>query len=302
MKYVLILLLFISCLENHASAQAVVGGLGAPLTRDQARQPSENRSGTGATQGRGGRPLGLESLPLAELPRGVRESSAGTFVVTSSRPLEVAAQLLTRKLGVPVAFEEAAWLSPRDSALVTQSSTVMVTIPPIVQNKSNVIQAALDSYRMNRNPGEFKLVRFGDDGLSIVADVAEDERGTVVKQINPLDLRISFSEEDRTISDTITLIYSAINKASAPRRISIVTVGQMPSSFRTERVRLGASDEVAREVLIKALRSSRQANRQIWSLRFDPLTKIYGMWFQPAEEEVTVPGHGTVLRYISWPQ
>ena len=282
MRYVvLILLIVIAGLENQASAQAVAGGLGAPMSRDQGGQPS---------------------LPLASLPRGVRESQPGTFIVTSSRPLEVAAQLLTRKLGVPVAFEEAAWLSPRDLALVRQDSTVSVTIPPNVQNKANVIQAVLDSHRTNRNPGEFKLVRFGGDGLGIVADFAEDEKSTVVRQVNPLDLRISFSEEDRTINDTITLIYSEIKKVSGPRRISIVTVGQMPTSFYVERVRVGASDEVAREVLVKVLRSSRQASRQIWSLRFDPPTKNYGMWFQPAEEEVAVAGRGTVLKHISWPK
>jgi hypothetical protein len=67
-------------------------------------------------------------------------------------------------------------------------------------------------------------------------------------------------------------------------------------------VRLGANNEVARDVLVKALRLNRPNRRETWSLRFDPPTKIYGMLFRTAEQEVVLPGRGLVLQPMKWLQ
>jgi hypothetical protein len=209
--------------------------------------------------------------------------------------MEVAADLLSRKLGVPISSEEPAWLSSRDvirggdypgnppalNTLIPRGGTITLSIPSSrPADITAVIQAAIDSHRENRNPGEFKLIRLANDAYSIVADYAEDEKGTVVKQSNPLDQRISFPEMDRSIAETLALIYrsavEASNKSSSSRKITIVDLAGPTYSFTTRQIRLGAHDEVSRDILLKTLREA-GFDRTYWSLRFDPQSKIYGI-------------------------
>ena len=66
-----------------------------------------------------------------------------------------------------------------------------------------LMQAVLDTHRLRRNPGEFKTVVF-DGGLSIVPERFDDANGRVINHLAPLDARVSFPEEERTISETLS--------------------------------------------------------------------------------------------------
>jgi hypothetical protein len=290
MRFLSLLLLWFACsLQGFAQT----GGFGSPISRDQQNQANG--------QVRGGRPGTFETRPLASLPRGVREVQPGVFMVTGTRPLEIASQLLMRKLGVPISFEEATWSSPKDVSLASHERNVTVSIPTPVSSKNSVIQAALDSHRLNSNPGEFKVIRFGDDNFGIVADFAEDQKGTMIQQVNPLDFRISFPEADRTVAETLNLIYRGIDTITKMRGFAFIPVGPRVESFNRVNVRVGANNEIARDVLARTLRHQ-GLPRIVWSVRFDPGAKTYGVWFQPAQEEVLVPGHGVVLRSLPWPK
>jgi hypothetical protein len=278
------------------------GGLGGPLP--------ENRNA------RGGAPPALKP---ATLPDHVSQLTDRTFRITDGRPLEVAAELLSRKLGVTISFEEAAWISTRDTVraadipgnegvtsinhprgpLVPRTSTVTITVPPTGPEKralgpSRIVQTTLDYHSSSKNPGDYRLVQVSESEYSIVVDQVENEAGNKVKQLSPLDIRISFPERVRTLQETLDLIYQSAGSAAH------VKLGAFFEYRSAASIRLGANNEVARNVLANALRMPGR-NRMSWSLRYDPEMKIHLIYFRPVEAEEAVPGEGARLRPLVWP-
>jgi hypothetical protein len=291
---------------SYSRAQGT--NLGAPLP------PPRNSTGP-----RGGVNPSAALRP-ATLPRGVSEAGEGVFVITSGRPLELAAQLLSRKLGVAVSFEEAAWMSSRDvvraadipgnegvtsdnhprGPLVPRMSMFTMIVPTTRAAKeatgpARIIENALYSHSTAKNPGEYRLVRLSESEYSIVADQVEDESGRKVRQLSPLDVRISFPEKDRSPEETLNLIYQSV-RAAANINLAVLTDDRSSTN-----IRLGANNEVAREVLAKALR--RPGSRRLsWSVRYDPEGKGYLIYFLPVEVEESVPGAGVRLLPLAWPK
>ena len=309
-----VICLTIGCLQIVLFGQAGGGGLGPPANSRQTASPPRGNQGQLPSRGRGGSSVN-DLRPAASPPRGAREIQPNVFMIDDTRPLEVASQLLSQKLGVPISYEEAAWLSEKDivrasdlpsnvgitspnqTTRVPKGGTISITVSPA--SRANIVataQNAIDTHRRNKNPGEFKIVRFGDEEYSIVADFAEDARGTIVRQNNPLDQRISFPEADRTLTETLELIYRSAGTAA---HSTIVRVAPSPSKS-LDRVILGARNEVARDVLARALRRPGQVKR-MWSLRYDPQYKLYGIWFQTLRTETTTSGR-TVLAPVYWPK
>jgi len=262
-------------------------------------------------------------LPVASLPKGALQVQEGQFIVTDSRPLEVVAQLLSMKLGVPIAYEDAAWASDRDvmraadarggqgvtslnnprGPVGPRGGSVDVNIP---MSKSvnpsetalNVIQAALNSHRGHKNPGDFKLVRFGEGEFSIVAERAENAAGVLVNQLSPLDVRISFPEAERTLSETVEVIFQSVRNSGG---IPITEFASQFQGFKKPRLRFGASNEIARDVLEKAFRRP-GGSKYSWSLRYDPQIKSYLFFLVGIQVEVPIPGGSAGLRPLSWPK
>ncbi|PYS46224.1 MAG: hypothetical protein DMG13_30470 [Acidobacteria bacterium] len=75
---------------------------------------------------------------------------------------------------------------------------------------SDIIDAAIGSHRVYGNPGEFKLLHFGAHEFSIVPFRVRDGTGRMVEQRSPLDVRIRFSEEERSLEETVDLIRQAV--------------------------------------------------------------------------------------------
>ena len=127
------------------------------------------------------------TLPLV-VPTGVRQVGDNSYSITAARPLAVAAKLLSQKLGVPISYEDAAWVSDSDVQNAKVSDSVLRSAGPnykvpLVPRESTFdfgiagalsgnigfsIQAVIDSYHRFRNPGEFELRRFGEGEFSIV--------------------------------------------------------------------------------------------------------------------------------------
>jgi hypothetical protein len=244
----------------------------------------------------------------------------GVFIITNGRALELAAQLLSRKLGVTVSFEEAVWMSSRDvvraadipgneavtsdnhprGPLVPRNSTLTMTVPTTKAAKeavgpSRIIQTVLDSHSSSRNPGDYRLVQLSETEYSLVVDQVEDESGRRVKQVSPLDVRISFPEKDRTLQETLDLIYLSVSTAAG------VKLGGLSDARSQTRFQLGAKNEIAREVLAKALRTP-GGTRMSWSLRYDPENKFHLIYFRPVEAEEFFPGLGLRLLPLAWPK
>jgi hypothetical protein len=304
-RLILLCLVWITATSDFAFAQA--GGFSAPIpptTRD-----ANDRSARSAPP-----------FKQANLPDDVSQVADGVFLITNGRPLEVAAEVLSRKLGVAVSFEEAAWMSNRDlvraadipgnegvtsqnhprGPLVPRRSMLTMFVPTTKAAKeatgpTRIIQNALDSHSTAKNPGEYRLIRLSESEYSIVVDQVEDESGRKVKQLSPLDVRISFPEKDRSPQETLNLIYQSVRAAANVKLMVLV------EDHSTTRVRLGANNEVAREVLAKALRRP-GSDKKSWSLRYDPENKMYLIYFLRVEVEESVPGRGATLRPLLWPK
>jgi hypothetical protein len=128
-----------------------------------------------------------------------------------------------------------------------------------------------------------------------VVDQVEEESGRKVKQVPPFDVRISFPTKDRTLQETLDLIYLSVSTAAR------VKLGGLSDVRSPTRVQLGADNEIAREVLAKALRRP-GGTRMSWSVRYDPENKIHLIYFLPVEAEESFPGLGIRLLPLVWPK
>ena len=304
-RHVTLSILISLWINPNVRAQTV--GLGAP--------PSSRTDG--ALQGvRGGVPGGQVAPmdPRAILPAGVRETAPGVFNIIDPRPLEKAMHLLSRKLGIPISYEEPAWVGKGDvipaaeypgnekmaypGPLIPRGGNFDVVIPRgVISDPTGIIQAAVESHRRFHNPGEFKVITFGEGEFAVVPDRAEDKNGKMEQQVSPFDSRISFPEEERTFSATFKTVFEAIRAAGQAH----ISMGFFPNDTLYPRFRLGARNEVARDVLARMLRKP-GGQKFSWWLRYDPQGKAYVFNLVSVQAETQIPGGGVGLQYVVWPK
>jgi hypothetical protein len=260
---------------------------------------------------------------------GVQMTEEGRYSVTDPRPLEIAAMLLQQKLGVPISYEETAWVYPGDLAnastlpgnekmrgtgpLVPRMTTLNLTIPTTSSVLAAVVpetlvQQAIDSHRAYGNPGDFKVVRFGDGELSVVIDKATTKEGRLVTQTAPLDTRISFPEAERSLLDTLNLISKNV---AAKGQVQLLLGPTVPPRYFVEKkIRVGAQDEPARNVLARTLRIPGNTKLS-WHVTSAPASTaalgntketLYFFVLLPVEVEILVPGRGVQLQAVTWPK
>jgi hypothetical protein len=318
-----LLLLGVSILSSYAfgkSQRALLAVQGNGAAETSAHRGIHGQRGLPPAQGQSGR--GGDASPTGVIPEinGVVARQDGAFDVTDPRPLERVADLLERKLGVPISYEDPVWTSSRDTMhaadwpgnrglaarypnwrgpLGPRGGTVTVVVPTTLDarqatNPAYVIQGALSSHETHGNHGQFTFVQFGENEFSIVPTKAEDKAGRLVDQVSPLDLKISFPEEERSLPATIDLISQAI-------RVRPVRFDSSPETYsRAPRVRVGAENETAREVLARALRIP---GRPKFSFRLNYMSdvQLYVIGLNPVRVEVATPG-GLQLQTLYWPR
>jgi hypothetical protein len=259
----------------------------------------------GATQNQGGSPFGTSptgaaagtqdhSLPYS-LPKNVRAIGNGQFNITSARPMAVAAQLLSQRVGVPISYEDAAWNAPSDVEpatlpaetlkkappnyrvpLVPRTTSFEFSLPSIdeirnVGNPEATIRSVIETYHRYGNPGRFKLLKFGDGEYSIVAESAGDKNGRMVAQQLPLDTVISFPAETRSINLIIEVICQAVSAAGGTQLSNASPADMYSVNTFTD---MGATNEKARDVLSRVLRlrKSSAAPKVDWQIYSNPGT------------------------------
>jgi hypothetical protein len=287
-----------------------------------AGSPDGGRGQRGVPPPRAESGRGRDSIPAVTIPEidGVVRRQDGVFEVTDPRPLQRAAELLERKLGVPISYEDPVWASSKDTVLasklpgnrellarypnwkgnlVRRGGTVSVVVPTRsaateVINPVYVIQGVISSYEAQGNSGQFTVVRFGENEFSIVSMKAEDKAGRLVDQVSPLDLKISFPEEERSLPATVDLIAHAIG-------VRPIRFDNSPESYsRAPRVRVGAQNETAREVLARAVRIPGGAKFS-FHLNYMPDVHVHVIGLNPVRVELPTP-NGVQLETLYWPR
>lgn len=259
-----------------------------------------------------------ELAPPVRAIGGVTTSGSGEYTIEDPRPLEQVAKLLERKLGTPIWYEDPPWAFSADlvqaadlpanrelaarnpdwrGPLVPRGGSMFLTLPKTLAdfrsaNPVKLLEAAILSHSQLRNSASFKVVQFGDNEFSIVGTGAASKGGQSVARASPLDRRISLPAADRTIADTLKLICDSTNV-----RLMVEFRG---GAEKSRHVQLGANNEVAREVLARAMRVP-GGMKISWVLNYMPDLGTYILGLRPTEAEVVTEA-GMQVQTLFWPK
>jgi hypothetical protein len=204
--------------------------------------------------------------------------------INGPRPLDEAVDQLESKLKKPISYEDVALIYSGDYArpldtvwgrkvderddrfranntIVLAGGALDIHIPADAAGKpsvpiSQVLWELIDQHKARGNPGQFRLISAGD-ALVIVPTAKGGVNGMLVPEYSPLDSDISFPVEKRSGGETLEAICKAVTTASGRR----VTLGMLPRNLSQQTtIELGADPEIARDVLMKALRGLRWAD------------------------------------------
>jgi len=205
----------------------------------------------------------------------------------SGRPLADAAQTLGQKYGYAISYED----PRRDCAcdLVDESGRSMKTgehlapyrriVPrswPLrvehrpgagaVELARDIVSAAQSAMPEN----QFRVLESGDRAY-IVPVGARDVEGRFARSPAPLDARISLPAEPRASWQLLNAICAAVSKAAGVEVTSSAMLWGIENSDGPPRYTVGANDEVARDVLRRALDTIfREGDQQaIWLMYYD---------------------------------
>src|SRR5690606_9370428 len=120
---------------------------------------------------------------------GVSAGADGVFRVDGvGKPLATAAELLRRKLGVPISYEDQRWATLEEIRVGTMDVVVPTSaLARDAARPAEVIRRTLDSHRRFQNAGTYTLVEFGESEYSIVPSFEVDVSGREAGYRAPLD-------------------------------------------------------------------------------------------------------------------
>ena len=256
-------------------------------------------------------------------------------------PMKELVERVSRSFGVPVSFEEPAWSWMNDVMLLVDTPALLAN--PAARRNTNpkmhtaalgsldvrvpidrrahsslelaatVLEKALTSHTERGNPGAFRLVNLGELGFSIVPARVRDQKGASVDAASPLDTRISFPREERSVAATLILIGNAVSAAAQQRvGVDVSAGGLRIPVYQDGKVTIGAQNEIARNVLAKTLREIDYPGggtpKYRWNLDYQPDSRAYTLtfWVVTQDRFLDYPGivHGAddmPRQVVSWP-
>lgn len=216
-----------------------------------------------------------------------------TLSVNDPRPVGAAMQMLERKYGVVITYEDPPYVHVTDiedqtipewklahpngpRALIPKGGSLEITYQtppgPVKPDEiRSVIQKLLDAHAKKNNPGRFRVLQEGEM-FHVIPIQARGSSGSLVTVNSILDMPISFPEQERPVMETLEIIANSVSKA---RGIKLIT-GTVPMNllFRTSS-RQGATNEKARDALISALKATN--TKLSWRILYDPGIKWYAL-------------------------
>ena len=200
-----------------------------------------------------------------------------TVHVEDHWPLSRAAELLESYYGVPTSLEDISVYEypgelreldnfpqlqqarPNMKRILYPPGVLDVSFPDSAAtatpaNVAAILVALLAQHVKNGNAGQFGLLETSES-LVIVPIARKNAVGAVVPDRSPLELRISFPEADRDISEAFEAFCQAVTNALGKKV-------RLWSNFGIWRqtVTIGANNEVARDVLLKIISALRSGD------------------------------------------
>ena len=233
------------------------------------------------------------SVVVTVAGRGMDEPKE-TLSVNDPRPVALAAEILEKKYGWIITYEdpqfayegdlvdvtETVWknyvpgqarrvLVPKGGELAFEYDIDAVTKRPA--NAAVVVQQLLDAYAIAGNPGVFRLEQNGQR-VHIIAVASKAKNGVLTPYQPVLDTLITVPPQKRTGAEFLTAFCDAISKVSG----TSVVLGSVPLNrlYRFE-TKSGAQDQKARDFLSNELDRMSTNVKWSWKLLFDPVSKTY---------------------------
>jgi hypothetical protein len=248
--------------------------------------------------------------------------------IRAKRPIEVLADQIQRRYGIPVNYEDIRTLAPGD--IVDETAAVAKASNPTAralgrreghieiqleeptadrvarrQQAERIVGAALLEHERTGNNGLFSVV--GDANfISIVPKSSRGRDGRMAEDRSPLDTLISLESQPATGLDCVHGLVRAIQENGAVR----VQIGLMPENYlRQISGNCSAKKEPARDVLERALYFPRidgvygaldrgQRIAFVWRLLYDIQDESYTLSIVPASQLVESRFGGHDLREI----
>jgi len=206
--------------------------------------------------------------PVAE------EKVVNISVFNNCRPLESAAIRLRKQHGLRVSYEDVrcAYAGDLEERAITNPSTGVthrnlvprkgrVDLSYAVSNETNKLVDPLGAleelcrvHEMNGNPGRFEVRTLGSM-FCIVPTMVRNEEGDWQQARPVLDTVVSFPEEERTALETVSLLLNEVEKiVQKDFPEDVVGMARIPfNRFSQTKLSIGASNECARDVLVRIL-------------------------------------------------
>jgi|HubBroStandDraft_6_1064221.scaffolds.fasta_scaffold93983_3 hypothetical protein len=206
--------------------------------------------------------------------------SAGMVHISanSPRPLEQILNALQVKYKWIVSYEDPQFTaqqdltaSPTDPHMQLPSGgSFAVDVSGAEPDQEKTLKAIVDSYNHSKNPGRFEVRKTTDGRFYVAGVAATDDKGKISAQPPVFDTPITIPAEERTITETLTLICKEISTRS---HVPVV-IGVSPRSLLEHAtVKIGGNAVSARDLMVQSLADVR--THPYWRLLYDPNTKGY---------------------------
>lgn len=218
---------------------------------------------------------------IALVPLTAQRSQALELSVLDGRPLSAVIGQLEARYGWTITYEDPPYESPfeiddvtlqvardpksfKGKVLVPRTRGFDFKYPNADQPQAEEVLAALVRDYNSVNEDRFRLLRTGNF-FHVVPSVSGDRNGQPTERQSRLDVRVTFPNSDRSVLETVELVVAQVReRTGAP-----LSVARLPTRLLSQKkLRTGATNEPARDVLVRALTST---GRELsWRIPCDP--------------------------------
>lgn len=217
-----------------------------------------------------------------------------TLTVTDARPVAAAVMDLVSRYGYVITYEDPRHVYADDledvttkvrldldkhppgkapKVIVPSTATLTLKVPSssaiTTQEMASVLAQLIQVQSSTGRGGHFRVERAGDV-FHILPTEFRDENGNWVKHTSILDVPISMPIDDRSADGMINAICKAVSDTGQVKVGLASMVGGISSPAIPRPYRLGADNERARDVLMRALNLLDANQTRAWVLFFDP--------------------------------